>query len=82
MSPSNAPYVSLYVYSQESDWGVHAKRGGTICTSFAVVGALLRFIWLHWVTATLSLCIGLVLATFEVSFIYQYVEVRKYLCRE
>eukprot|EP00903_Cladosiphon_okamuranus_P014949 g13837.t1 len=58
----------------ESDWGIHAKRGGTICAAFAVVGTLLGFIWLHWIGATLSLCVALVLATFEVPFIYKYVE--------
>eukprot|EP00752_Nemacystus_decipiens_P002390 g2256.t1 len=58
----------------ESDWGVHAQRGGTICISTALVGAILGFIWLHWIGATLSLCVALALATFEVPFIYTYVE--------
>ena len=56
---------------------MHAKRGGTICTASAVVGAFVGFVWLHWIGATLSLCVALALATFEVPFIYKFVEVWK-----
>lgn len=56
---------------------MHAKRGGTICTASAVVGTFVGFIWLHWIGATISLCVALALATFEVPFIYKFVEVWK-----
>lgn len=68
--------VYMFVFfSQESDWGIHAKRGGTICAASALVGTLVGFIYLHWVGAILSLCVALVLATFEVPFIYKFIEV-------
>ncbi|CAN0184910.1 unnamed protein product [Ectocarpus sp. 12 AP-2014] len=58
----------------ESDWGIHAKRGGSICTATSLACTVVGFIFWHWFGAVLSLAIGLVLATFEVPFVYKCFE--------
>lgn len=71
-------FFSSVCRRQESDWGVHAKRGGSICAASALAATVLNFIFGHWVSALLSLPIGLFLATFEVPFVYKWLEVRSW----
>ncbi|CAN0460721.1 unnamed protein product, partial [Laminaria digitata] len=55
----------------ESDWGTHAKRGGSISTASAVGCMVLGFIFFNLIGAFLALGVALVLATFETPWVYK-----------
>eukprot|EP00904_Undaria_pinnatifida_P013859 jgi/Undpi1/9603/HiC_scaffold_27.g12059.m1 len=56
----------------ESDWGTHAKRGGSICTASALACMVLGFVFFSILGAFLALGVGLVLATFETPWVYKF----------
>ncbi|CAM9311713.1 unnamed protein product [Pylaiella littoralis] len=58
----------------ESDWGVHAKRGGSICAVSALASCVFGFVSLYLLGAFLALAIALLLATFEVPWVYKWFE--------
>lgn len=66
----------MYLFFQESDWGVHAKRGGAICTASGLACGVIGFALIRWIGAIVSLGVALFLALFEVPWVYKCFEVR------
>lgn len=67
MQEQNAP--------QESEWGLHAQRGGKITTVAAIACMIIGFV-MHRVWGALwALAVALILSSFETPFLYGSLEV-------
>lgn len=65
---------------QESDWGLHAQRGGKITTAAALVFMVVSFVFWAVLGAFWSLAVALFLATFEAPVVYKCLEVCVCVC--